>query len=144
MKFLLIILFIGSISSMGHSQLLSKSDSFPHHLDSGKDSGLYTSVEILAEFPGGGDGWINFLSKNLKNKVPGRNGAPAGKYTVTVMFIVDKDGSVTGINIKNDPGYGTAEEVIRVLKKSPKWSPGIQNGNRVKSWRTQNITFQVE
>jgi len=41
-------------------------------------------------------------------------------------------------------GNGTAQELIRVLKKSHKWNHRCQNGRYVKSFKTQNITFQVE
>ncbi len=102
----------------------------------------FTSVEIQAEFPGGSEGWRKFLIKNLKSNVPGKHNAPAGKYTVTLTFVVDKDGSISNISAI-DPGYGTMQEAIRVLKKSPKWKPGIQNGRTVKSYRTQRITFDV-
>jgi protein TonB len=49
--------------------------------------------------------------------VPVDNGAPAGRYTVVLSFIVDKSGNISEINAENDPGYGTKEEAMRVLKK---------------------------
>ena len=102
----------------------------------------YTAVEVEASFPGGNDGWRKFLVKNLNGNVPGNHNAPVGRYTVTLNFVVDKDGSISNITA-TDPGYGTYAEAIRVLKLSPKWKPGIQNGRLVKSWRRQNITFDV-
>jgi hypothetical protein len=36
------------------------------------------------------------------------------------------------------------EEVVRILKKSPKWSPAIQNGKPVKAYRRQPVTFMIE
>jgi periplasmic protein TonB len=30
---------------------------------------------------------------------------------------------------------------VEVLKKGPRWSPGVQNGQKVRSYRTQPITF---
>ena len=114
--------------------------------DSAHDSNdqIFTSVDIEAAFPGGVTGWSQFLQMNLRTNVPIKNKAPVGRYTVKVMFIVGREGTISDISITNDPGYGTAKEVLRVLKKSPKWSPGMQNGRLVKSWRTQSITFQVE
>ncbi len=35
-------------------------------------------------------------------------------------------------------------EVVRMLKKSPKWSPAIQNGKPVKAYRKQPVTFVIE
>lgn len=102
----------------------------------------FTSVEIQASFPGGKDAWETYLKNNLNFGIVDQNHGPVGKYTVMVSYIVDKDGNITDV-YTNDPGYGTAEEVMRVIKSSPKWNPGYQNGRNVKSWRTQNITFQV-
>ena len=104
----------------------------------------FTSVEIQAAFPGGDEGWVEFLTKNLRTNVPGKHHAPAGKYTVKVLFVVDREGNVSDITTPVDPGYGTAQEVIRVMKKSPRWTPGYQNGKAVKSYRAQNITFQID
>ena len=107
----------------------------------------FTSVEIQAEFPGGAAAWEKYLRRNLDESIPSNNGAPAGTYTVTVSFIVDKNGNiseVSGVPKGGGPDYGTVDEAIRVIKKGPKWSPGVQNGRQVKSWRTQNISWQVQ
>ncbi len=102
----------------------------------------FTAVEVEASFPGGDAAWHKYLTKYLNGNVPGEHNAPVGRYTVTLNFVVDKDGSISNITA-NDPGYGTKQEAIRVLKNSPKWKPGIQNGRNVKSWRRQSITFDV-
>ena len=103
----------------------------------------FKDVEIQAEFPGGTDGWEKYLRKNLNSFVALDNNAPNGIYTVEVTFIVDKDGNITDVKALTTPGYGTTEEVIRVIKNGPKWRPGIQNGKIVKSWRTQKVSFSV-
>jgi len=103
----------------------------------------YSADEVEASFPGGNQGWIKYLNENLNVEVPVMLRAPAGKYVVVITFVVDKDGSIVDVNAHNNPGYGTAEEAVRVFKSSPKWNPGFQNGHFVKSYRTQRITFQV-
>jgi len=105
---------------------------------------LFNNVEIQASFPGGQFGWEKYLRENLNPLVPSDNKAPAGTYTVSIGFIVGKDGKVSDVEAIKDPGYGTAEEAIRVIKKEPKWSPGIKNGKIVKSYREQNITYMVQ
>lgn len=104
----------------------------------------FTSVQIEAQFPGGTAAWKRFLERNLDNNVPVENGAPAGRYTVVVSFRVDKDGSITEVKAENDPGYGTATEAVKVIKKGPHWSPAQQNGRAVIYRQKQSITFQVE
>jgi periplasmic protein TonB len=105
---------------------------------------VFQKVEVEAAFPGGREAWIKFLQKNLKTNVPAKNGAPVGTYTVIVRFLVEKDGKISEVVIETDPGYGTGEEAIRVIKKSPKWKHGMQNGVPVGSIKRQPISFLVE
>ena len=105
---------------------------------------IFTKVEVDAAFPGGDAAWANFLQKNLKGEVAVDNGAPEGKHTVIVKFIVSKDGSLSDINCESDPGYGMCAEAIRVIKKTTNWKPAIQNGRNVNAYRRQPITFLVE
>ena len=97
-----------------------------------------------AEFPGGLTAWREFIINNLRPDVPVNRGAPAGEYTVVVKFIVDKEGGVTEVKAITNYGYGMEAEVIRMIKKSPKWSPAQQDGRTVNAYRQQPITFLVE
>lgn len=104
---------------------------------------VFTVVQIAAEFPGGLPAWTKYLERNLNRDLPVENGAPPGKYTVVVSFIVSKDGSISEVQAENDPGYGTKNEAIRVIQKGPKWKPAIQNGRQVIYRHKQSITFVV-
>ena len=104
---------------------------------------LFTSVQIQAEFPGGQGGWARYLERTLNRDEPVENGAPTGKYSVVVSFIVSKDGSISEVKAENDPGYGTREEAVRVIQRGPKWKPAVQNGRNVKAYRRQPVTFQL-
>jgi hypothetical protein len=101
------------------------------------------SVQFPAEFPGGQKGWINYLERSMNTDLPINKGAPAGKYTVVVNFIVDKEGNLSDIKAENNPGYGTAEEAVRVIKNGPKWVPASQNGVNVIYRHRQAIVFLV-
>jgi len=100
----------------------------------------FTSVQVEAKFPGD---WSKYLERNLNSQTPADNGAPPGRYTVTVSFRVDKDGGISEVQSLNDPWYGCAAEAVRVIKKGPKWNPAIQNGRNVIYRQKQNITFEV-
>jgi periplasmic protein TonB len=102
---------------------------------------IFTSVQVDAAYDGD---WNNFVKRNLNADQPAENGAPAGKYTVIVKFVVSKDGSLSDISCENDPGYGICEEAKRVIKKTKNWVPAIQNGRNVNAYRRQPITFLVE
>ncbi|HEY6975579.1 MAG TPA: energy transducer TonB [Chitinophagaceae bacterium] len=101
------------------------------------------TVQVEAKFPGGVDGWTTFLVYTLKSNVPVKHRAPAGLYTVICSFLVSKDGTISEVMALNDPGYGVAEEAVRVLKKSPKWMPAMQQGKPVVYRQKQSITFEV-
>jgi hypothetical protein len=98
------------------------------------------AAQIEAKFPGD---WIKFLERNLNAQTPADHGAPSGRYTVTVSFLVDVDGTISDVKAMNDPGYGTAEEAIRVIKHGPKWIPAMKDGRNVVYRQKQNIVFQV-
>lgn len=88
---------------------------------------IYTAVEVKPDFPGGIQKFYDFVGKNYR--------VPEGeelKGKVFVQFVVEKDGTLTDIKVVRDLGYGTGKEAIRVLQKSPKWKPGIQNGRPVR------------
>jgi protein TonB len=106
--------------------------------------GKFVSIQIPAEFPGGKDQWMRFLERNLNREAPTDAGAPAGKYTVAVSFKVDEHGNLSNIVAENNPGFGTAEEAVRVIKKGPAWKPAIQNGRTVAYTVRQTITFVVD
>ena len=108
---------------------------------------LFTSVQIESEYPGGMGAWKSYLERNLNVESVRENGAPPGKITVAVSFIVDKEGKVSEIagelvgGGSND--FGSIEEAIRVIKRSNAWKPGVQNGIQVKSRKRQLISFQI-
>ncbi len=98
--------------------------------------------EKVPVFKTGVAGWIRFLELNLERDLLAKNNAPLGKYTVISSFIVETDGSVSDIQIESDRGYGTADEVKRVLLLSSKqWVPAYDKGQPVPYRHRQSITF---
>ncbi|ANH82345.1 energy transducer TonB [Niabella ginsenosidivorans] len=106
-----------------------------------KEPEIFTKVEKDAEYPGD---WPRYLQTNLRGEVPVDNGAAPGSYQVIVQFVVDVQGNVSDVKVLKDPGYGMGDEAVRVIKRSGKWKPAIQNGRQVKAYRKQPITFQVQ
>ena len=104
---------------------------------------IFYTAEKPAEFPGGIEGWSNYLMNNLDRNLPNRNKAVPGKYTVKLNFIVSKNGDVENVIAENNPGYGTESEAIRVIEKGPKWIPAEQNGRKVNFLMKQVIVFNV-
>ncbi len=103
----------------------------------------FTKAQIEPKFPGGQQAWIKYLQRNLRAEVPYMAHAPNGTYTVVVSFLVDKEGTISEVKAENDPGYGTAEEAVRVIKAGPRWTPAVQNGRNVIYRQKQPFTFLV-
>lgn len=119
---------------------------FYSYADANEDSsakGIIIGAAEQATFPGGQQGWIQFLKHNLNADVTANHNAPAGEYTVVVSFLAGKDGTISELKATTNPGYGTAEEAIRVLKKGPKWIPATIDGEPVTYRQKQAITFVV-
>jgi protein TonB len=103
----------------------------------------FTKVEIESEFPGGSGAWLRYLNKNLRYPDDAVNNEIQG--TVIVQFIVDKEGNVSDVTpISGPDNGGLREEAVRVIKKSGKWTPAVQNGRSVKSYKKQPIVFKLE
>jgi protein TonB len=98
----------------------------------------FEPIERAPEFPGGMNAWVKFLSANLITP----SELDAGeKKTVMIRFKVSTDGTVNGFEILQSAGSLYDNEVIRVLKKMPKWKPAMQNGHTVSTSFTQPVTF---
>lgn len=99
-------------------------------------------AEEIPEFPGGEQERAKFISKNLvypkkaiKNNIQG---------SVYAKFIVEKDGSLSNIEIVRSLGHGCDEEVVRVIKLMPRWKPGKQNGEPVRIQMVLPIKFTLK
>ncbi|RYZ25175.1 MAG: energy transducer TonB [Chitinophagaceae bacterium] len=90
------------------------------------------------QFPGGAQAWLNFLSRNLR---PPQDMEAGEKRTCLIRFSVDEDGTITNFQVLQSGGNEFDNEVIRVLKKMPKWLPAIQNGKPAAVSFTQPVTF---
>ncbi len=101
---------------------------------------IFTKVEIESEFPGGRPAWERFLNKNLSYPSDAADNEIQG--TVVVQFVVDLQGNVSNVEAISGPEELRAE-AIRVIKKSGKWTPAIQNGNPVKSYKRQPLVFRL-
>ena len=60
-----------------------------------------------------------------------------------VEFIVNKEGNVSNVQALSGPEV-LRQEAVRVIKKSGKWNPGIQNGRKVNSYKRQPIVIQLQ
>jgi periplasmic protein TonB len=88
----------------------------------------FEAVEKGAEFPGGLQALHRYLANNLRTPDDLESGA---KKLVKVRFRVESDGSVLDFEIMESGGKEYDNEVLRVCKKMPRWTPAFQNGINV-------------
>ena len=103
---------------------------------------VYDVVETVPIPSGGMAGWSSYLSANLGYPTTARRKGIEG--TVIVAFIVNTDGTVSDFELLKGIGGGCDEEAIRIVKKSPKWTPGMQDGKAVRTLMRLPINFTLE
>lgn len=101
----------------------------------------FTKVEIESAYPGGAAAWQRYLLKTLRYPQEAQDNEIQG--TVVVQFIVDKSGTVSDVEAISGPQV-LRDEAVRVIQKSGKWTPAVQNGRQVKSYKKQPIGFRLE
>lgn len=88
------------------------------------------------------DGIKSFYSKFQSKFNAPDMGSGVNQIKVTLKFVVEKDGSLTDIQVAQDPS-GAGKEAMRVLRTMPKWKPAQQNGKTVRSAFTLPITIRT-
>jgi periplasmic protein TonB len=99
-------------------------------------------VEKESEFRGGVNFWIRYLQQNLRYPERAIKNVTQGK--VVVQFVVDTEGNIDDIDLHKSVEYTLDDEAQRLIIKSPKWTPAIQDGRKVKSFKLQPIIFRLE
>jgi len=103
---------------------------------------IFTVVEESPSFPGGDVARIRFLQENIEYPTMARESGIQG--TVYVTFVVEPNGSVSGVRILRGIGGGCDEEAIRVIKAMPKWNAGKQRGKPVRVQFNMPIKFTLQ
>ncbi|MFC3561525.1 energy transducer TonB [Pedobacter jamesrossensis] len=102
----------------------------------------FVSIEKVPDFPGGMKKFYEYLGKAIKYPPMAQENNVQGK--VFLSFVVERNGELTDISVIRGPGSGTNEEAVRVLKASPRWVPGIQNGKPVRVKYNIQVNFTLQ
>ncbi|WP_146198668.1 M56 family metallopeptidase [Pararcticibacter amylolyticus] len=100
----------------------------------------FAAIDVLPNFPGGMPMFYQYVSKEFKYPLEAQKNKITGRLIIN--FVVEKDGSLNGIRVLRDLGNGLGEEAVKMLKNSPKWVPGTQNGKPVRVMYTLPIMVQ--
>jgi len=99
-------------------------------------------LDASPEFPGGVKKFLELVGSKFRTPSDIED---KQIMRVFVSFVVEKDGSLTNINVLRDPGQGLGREAIRVLKSiNTKWKPGVQNKLPVRTLYTLPISVNIK
>ncbi len=107
-----------------------------------QDEKIFTWVDRMPDFPGGLNAYKRFIAGNLT--YPEKARLKGVKGVVRADFVVERDGSLSHIEVRKSLFKELDEEAIRVLSISPKWAAGNLNGKPVRVQYSLPVTFPPE
>lgn len=99
-------------------------------------------VDLIPSFPGGTNALNTFIASNLKYPPVAEANGIQGR--VVVKFIVEKDGSISNVEVDRSVDPDLDNEAMRVVKAMPKWIPGQINGKAVKVECSHPFVFRLQ
>lgn len=103
---------------------------------------VFDVVEQMPDFPGGMSALMQYLGKHIKYPVIAEENGIQGRVIVT--FVVEKNGSITDVQVIKSVDPSLDKEAVRVVKSMPNWIPGKQNGSAVRVKYTLPVTFRLQ
>jgi protein TonB len=100
-------------------------DNFSQSIEKKEDNKIYSvnGIDVKPEFPEGLEKLNSFINENLQ-----KAGFQLEMETkLYAVFVIEKDGSLSAIQILRAGNLRIKEELIKILKSLPKWTPGKQN-----------------
>jgi TonB family protein len=110
--------------------------------DTIEGEGIFVSVEVPAEFPGGEEARFKFLIQNINYPLAAKERNEQG--TVWVKFVIEKDGSISNATIVRGVSPLLDAEALRVVHRMPKWKPATQKGKEVRVWYNMPFKFSLQ
>lgn len=98
-------------------------------------------VEDLPQFPGGAVEFMKWLTKNLKYPANAQNKKIQGR--VKAQFIINKDGSISDLELVEKLDPWCDREALRVLRMMPKWEPGVMDAKPCRTLVAIPIYFKL-
>lgn len=107
-----------------------------------EENKIFTVVEQMPMYPGGDAALMQYLSSNIHYPAVAAENGVQGR--VVVGFVVEKDGSITDVNVMRSVDPSLDREAMRVVKSMPRWTPGKQNGSAVRVKYQVPVTFRLQ
>lgn len=114
----------------------------PVKQEEAEEEEIFTVVEDKPMFPGGEAALMKYLHDNIRYPVVAQENGIQGR--VTCNFVVEKDGSITDVQIVRGVDPSLDREAIRVIQSMPLWTPGKQRNVPVRVRFTLPVTFRLQ
>lgn len=101
------------------------------------DERIYREVQREPEFPGDKKQW---LVKNIRLPKAANGERLSGR--VIVCLVVNEDGSVSGVRVRQGINKTLNDEALRVVRSMPHWKPALKDGKPVKCLITIGVPFK--
>jgi protein TonB len=111
----------------------------PTHEEENK---VFEAVEQMPTFPGGAGALQKYLHDNVRYPVVAQENGVQGR--VVISFIVERDGSITDVNVVKSIDPSLDQEASRVVRSMPHWIPGKQNGSAVRVKYNVPVSFRLQ
>ena len=120
----------------------TEADFIPAQTDLGDNPLNFHTVEDLPKFPGGAVELMKWLTKNLRYPSDAQRNKKEGQ--VVVQFIINKDGTMSNLKVVKSAQYASLDrEALRVMRKMPKWTPGVQNDKPCRTMVCIPVVFKL-
>ncbi len=103
---------------------------------------IFVVVEEQPEYPGGNAAMMQFLSDNIRYPVIAQENGIQGR--VICNFVVERDGSITDVQVVRGVDPSLDREAVRVIQQMPRWKPGKQRGQAVRVRFTLPVVFRLQ
>lgn len=103
---------------------------------------VFDVVEQYPSFPGGDGAMFSYISNNLQYPEKAQKNGIQGR--VFIKFIVEKDGSISNVEVNRSVDPDLDNEALRVIKNMPKWNPAKQNGTEVRAYYYVPVAFRLK
>ena len=107
-----------------------------------EETKIFTVVEQMPMFPGGDAALMGYLRDNMHYPTVAAENGVQGR--VVVGFVVERDGSITDVNVLRSVDPSLDREAMRVVKNMPRWTPGKQNGSAVRVKYQVPVSFRLQ
>lgn len=107
-----------------------------------EDTVIYQVVQFMPEFPGGMVELMNYISSNVRYPADALAAGIEGR--VTTMFIIERDGTLSNVQILRGIDPSLDAEALRVIRSMPTWKPGYQNDKPVRTRYTVPVNFRIQ